>query len=73
MNQTLRLIEGNNAARVRNPVDKRIRDFLVGDADGSELFAALYSHVGREPIPEPLCLASLESTQDGVPALAKLA
>ena len=41
---TLRLIEGNNAARAAHPVDSRIRDFLAGDNDGSELFAAVLRH-----------------------------
>ena len=56
MKHTLRLIEGNNTARAAHPVDNRIRDFLAGDNDGSELFAALYGHIGREPIPERLRL-----------------
>jgi hypothetical protein len=56
MKHTLRLIEGNNAARAADPVDSRIRDFLIDGNDGSELFAALYGHVGREPIPERIAL-----------------
>jgi hypothetical protein len=44
MKHTLRLIEGNNAARVAHPVDSRIRDFLAGDNDGNELFVALWSY-----------------------------
>jgi hypothetical protein len=51
MKHNLRLIEGNNAARAAHPVDSRIRDFLAGDNDGSELLAALYGHIGREPFP----------------------
>jgi hypothetical protein len=71
---TLRLIEGNNAARAAHPVDSRIRDFLAGDNDGSELFAALYGHIGREPIPERLRLATLLApNQERVSTLAKLA
>jgi hypothetical protein len=51
MKHTLRLIEGNNSALTAHPVGNRIRDFLAGDNDGSELFAALYGHALREPIP----------------------
>jgi hypothetical protein len=40
MKHTLRLIEGNNSALTAHPVGNRIRDFLAGDNDGSELFAA---------------------------------
>jgi hypothetical protein len=58
MNPTLHVIQGNNAARTADPVDTRIRDFLSGDNDGSELFAALYGHVASEPISERLCLAA---------------
>ncbi len=57
MHKPLRMIEENNVARTADPVDSRIRDFLSGDSDGSGLFAALYGHVGREPIPERLRLA----------------
>lgn len=72
MKPILRMIEGKDAARAAHPVDRRIRDFLAGDNDGSELFAALYGHVSREPIPKRLCLAVLlEPNQE--PALAKLA
>lgn len=74
MKLTLRMIEGKNAARAAHPVDRRIRDFLAGDNDGSELFAALYGHAGREPIPTRLCPAALLAPdQERVPALAKLA
>jgi hypothetical protein len=73
MKPTLHLIEGKNAARAAYPVDRRIRDFLVGDNDGSELFAALYGHVRREPIPERLRLAAgLAPSQERVPAPVKL-
>jgi hypothetical protein len=58
MKHSLRLIQGNNAARAADPVDSRIRDFLAGDNDGGELFAALYGHVSREAIPERLRLAA---------------
>ena len=45
-----------------------------GRADGGELFAALYGHIGREPIPERLRLAALLApNQERVSALAKLA
>jgi hypothetical protein len=57
MKPTLRTIDGNNAAHAADPVGNRIRDFLAGDNDGSELFAALYGHVAREPIPARLRLA----------------
>jgi len=68
MKPTLRLIEGNNAARAAYPVDSRIRDFLVGDNDGSELFAALYDHIDRESAPERLLLAAgLAASQERVP------
>jgi hypothetical protein len=68
------VIEGNNAARATRPVDSRIRDFLAGDNDGSELFAALYGHVSREPIPERLRLAAgLPPCQQHVPTPVKLA
>ena len=74
MKPTLRLIEGNNAARAAYPVDSRIRDFLVRDNDGGELFVALYGHVSREPIPERLRVAALLAlNHEPVPALAKLA
>jgi hypothetical protein len=74
MKHTLHMIDGNNAARAANPVDSRIRDFLAGDNDGTELFAALYGHVGREPIPERLRITTLlASNQECVPAFAKLA
>ena len=74
MKHTLRLIEGNNTARAAHPVDNRIRDFLAGDNDGNELFAALYGHIGREPIPERLRLATLLApNQERVSTLAKLA
>jgi hypothetical protein len=59
MKHTLRLIEGNNGALTAHPVDYRIRDFLAGDDDGSELFAALYGHASREPIPARLRPAAL--------------
>jgi hypothetical protein len=79
MKRTLHLIEGNNAARVRkpvarNPVDGRIRDFLAGNNNGSELLAALYGHVGREPIPDRLRIAALLApNHECVPAVARLA
>jgi hypothetical protein len=74
MKPTLRMIQGKNTARAAHPVDRRIRDFLAGDNDGGELFAALYGHVGREPIPERFCLVDLLApNQEPVPALAKLA
>jgi hypothetical protein len=74
MKPTLRMIEGKNAARAAHPVDRRIRDFLAGDNDGSELFAALYGHASREPIPARLRRAALVApNQERVPALAKLA
>jgi hypothetical protein len=79
MKHALHLIEGNNTARTRNcivhnPVDGRIRDFLVGNNNGGELFAALYGYVSREPIPERLRLAALlVPSQECVSALAKLA
>jgi len=53
---SLHMIEGNRVSRACNPVDSRIRAFLDGDNNGSELFAALYDHVEREPIPERLRL-----------------
>ena len=74
MKHTLRLIEGNNSALTAHPVGNRIRDFLAGDNDGSELFAALYGHALREPIPARLRHAALLApNQEQVPALAKLA
>jgi len=74
MKHTLHMIEGNNAARAADPVGGRIQDFLAGDNDGSESFAALYGHVSREPIPERLRLtADLTPSQESVPALVKLA
>jgi hypothetical protein len=74
MKHTLHLIEGNNAARAAYPVDSRIRAFIEGDDDGNELFAALYGHVSREPIPEWLRLAAhFAPNQERVPVLAKLA
>jgi hypothetical protein len=74
MKYTLRMIEGNKAARTADPVDRRIRDFLAGDNDGGELFAALYGHVGREPIPERLRLAAgLAPDRERVSALVNLA
>jgi len=67
MKRSLHLIEGNKAARTANPVDSRIRDFLSGDSNGSELFAALYGHMGREPIPEGLrCTAGLTPVPQSV-------
>jgi hypothetical protein len=54
MKPNLRIIEGNAAARTTDPVDSRIRAFLAGNNDGSELLAALYGHVGRETIPDSL-------------------
>jgi hypothetical protein len=74
MKPTLRMIEGTTAPRAAHPVDRRIRDFLAGDNDGSELFAALYGHASREPIPARLRpSALLAPNQERVPALAKLA
>jgi hypothetical protein len=74
MKHTLSLIEEKDAARPAHPVDRRIRDFLAGDNVGSELFAALYGHAGREPIPARLRPAALLApNQERVPALAKLA
>jgi hypothetical protein len=35
-------------------VERRIRAFLAGDSDGSDLIQALYSHVLDEPVPERL-------------------
>jgi hypothetical protein len=74
MKHSLRIIDGNNAARVADPVDGRIHAFIAGDNDGSELFAALYGHLGREPIPGRLRLAALLApNQERRLALAKLA
>jgi hypothetical protein len=74
MNHSLHIIARNNADRATDPVDSRIRDFLAGDNDGSELLAALYGHVSREPVPERLRLAvGLTPNQERVPALAKVA
>lgn len=61
MKPTLHVIEGNSAARASASVDGRIRAFLAGDNDGSELLAALYGHVSREPIPERLRFATFLS------------
>jgi hypothetical protein len=73
MKHTLRLIEGNNAARTADPVDSRIRDFLAGDNNGSELLAALYGHISKESIPERLRLAAgLAPDRESVPALVNL-
>jgi hypothetical protein len=58
MKHTLRIVEGNNTACAGDPVNSRIRAFLAGHNDGGELFAALYGHVSRDPIPETLGLAS---------------
>jgi hypothetical protein len=74
MQHTLRLIEGKRAGRAANPVESRIRDFLFGDSTGSQLFAALYGHTAREPIPERLRLAvGLASDQERLPPLVNLA
>lgn len=74
MKHSLRLIEGNKVARTANPVGSRIRDFLADDNNGSELFAALYGHVSREPIPERLRLTvGLPPVRESAPALANLA
>jgi hypothetical protein len=59
MKPTLRMIEGNNAARAGDPVDSRIRAFLGGENNGSGLLTALYGHVSREAIPERLLAALL--------------
>jgi hypothetical protein len=73
MKPTLRIIDGNNATRTADPVGGRIRAFIDGDNDGSELFAALYGHIGREPIPERLRLAAgLAPSQERAPAAVKL-
>jgi hypothetical protein len=39
---------------VKPPVDRDIRDFLVGKNDGEDLLHALYDHVLAEPVPERL-------------------
>jgi len=44
-------IEMKIAAR---SVDRRIRDFLIGDTHGEDLFHALYDHVLDEPVPESM-------------------
>jgi len=73
MKKSLRLIKGNKAASAADPVGSRIRDFLAGSNDGGELFAALYSHIGREPIPERLCRAAgLASAPESVTGLVNL-
>jgi len=73
MQHTWPLIEGKKAAGITNPVESRIRDFLFGDSNGSELFAALYGHTAREPISERLRLAvGLASDQERLPALVNL-
>ena len=74
MKHALRIIKGNNAARAGDPVSGRIRDFLAGENDGAELFAALYGHVRREPIPERLRLAAgLAPSQERMLAPSKAA
>ena len=39
---------------VGSPVDRDLRDFLVGKTDGESLLHALYDHVLDEPVPERL-------------------
>ena len=74
MKHALRIIKGNNVARGGDPVRGRIRDFLAGENDGGELFAALYGHVSREPIPERLRIAAgLASSQERMRALSNAA
>jgi hypothetical protein len=58
MKHALQVIEGNKATRTADPVGSRIRAFLDGDNDGRELFAALYGHIAREPIPDRLRFAA---------------
>lgn len=36
------------------PVDREIRDFVVGKSDGEDLLHAIYDHVLDEPVPERL-------------------
>jgi hypothetical protein len=62
----LHSIEGNKPSRGSNPVKSRIRDFLNGENNGSELFAALYGHVAREAIPERLRLSAFLPAQDKI-------
>jgi hypothetical protein len=66
----LHSVEGTNASRVANPVKARMHAFLNGDNNGSELFAALYDHVAREPIPQRLRLAALILTNHDEPLVA---
>jgi hypothetical protein len=39
---------------VGSPVDRDIRDFLVGKTDGEDLLHALYDRVLDEPVPDRL-------------------